>query len=181
MEISVCAVVHVCFCDIMYKALCICLYTVCVCAHFSQLIDNPQQAVPAGGSFMLQLVVVEQQQCAQHLSAANDGCHVLEGRSWPREPGHCRASDTGTENKRIKCTALRITTFICHFCVCIVVLPSIGGMSPWSFALLVKGAFCSTTANRGGMRDCRADRNTCSLCSSRPCSPCYRTQEDRSL
>ena len=61
--------------------------------------------------------------------------------------------------------------------VCVVVLPSIAGMSPWSLALLVNGAFCSTTANRGGMRDCRADRNTCSLCSSRPCSPCYRKRE----
>lgn len=47
-------------------------------------------------------------------------------------------------------------------------------MSLWSVAPLVKGAFCSTTANRGGIKDCRAERNTCNLCSSRLCSPCYR-------
>lgn len=70
----------------------------------------------------------------------------------------------------------KITTCMFHS---LGVLPSIAGMSPWSLALLVKGAFCSTTANRGGMRDCRADRNMWSLCSSRPCSPCYRKQEGR--
>lgn len=31
------------------------------CVHVSQLIDHPEQAVPAGGSFVLQLVVIEQQ------------------------------------------------------------------------------------------------------------------------
>lgn len=127
---------------------------------------------------MLELVVVEEQQCTQHLSAADDGRHVLEGRSWPGEPGHCSTTTINNSKQTQKMYLLlqKITTYMFHS---LGVLPSIAGMSPWSLALLVKGAFCSTTANRGGIRDCRADRNMWSLCSSRPCSPCYRKQEGR--
>lgn len=68
---------------------------------------------------------------------------------------------------------------VCIMFICAVDLPSIAGMSPLSMALLVKGAFCSTTANRGGIRDCRPDRNMCNLCSSKPWSPCWRNGEQR--
>lgn len=56
----------------------------------SQLIDHPEQAVPAGGSFVLQLVVVEQKEATQHLPAAYDGGNILQRRRWPGEPGHCK-------------------------------------------------------------------------------------------
>ncbi len=59
--------------------------------------------------------------------------------------------------------------------------PSIGGTSPCSLARLVKGAFWSSTANRDGMRDWSADRYTCSLCSSRPYSPCWRKRGIKEL
>ena len=109
-------------------------------------------------------------------------------RWWsPRPGGERLASGTGSLQNRREGNRAEIREMfwfknyhICLWLLClrIVILPSIAGMSPWSMALLVKGAFCSTTANRGGMRDCRADRNTCSLCSSRPCSPCCWHTED---
>lgn len=56
-------------------------------------------------------------------------------------------------------------------------VPSICGTSPWSLALLVKGAFCSTNANNDGISDCKADRYMWSLCSSKPCSPSWNQQD----
>ena len=55
-------------------------------------------------------------------------------------------------------------------------IPSICGTSPWSLALLEKGAFCSTDAKRDGIKDCKADRYVWSLCSSSPCSPPWNKQ-----
>lgn len=69
------------------------------CLHDSQLVDDPQQAVPAGGAFVLQLVVVEQQQGAQHLPAADDGCYILEGGGRPGEPGHCGRKRTNKKKQ----------------------------------------------------------------------------------
>lgn len=139
----------------------------------SQLVDDPQQAVPAGGALVLQLVVVEQQQGAQRLPAADDGGHILEGGGRPGEAGHCaRQTGGGRERERANSSGCA--------CVggggggnCFCDRPSIAGTSAWGLARPVKGAFRSTTANRGGMSDCRADRYVCSLCSSRPCSPCW--------
>lgn len=70
----------------------------------SQLVDDPQQAVPAGGALVLQLVVVEEQQGAQHLPAADDGGHILEGRSRPGEAGHCgRQKESKLKRMRLHC------------------------------------------------------------------------------
>ena len=55
---------------------------------YSQLVDHPEQAVPARGALVLQLVVVEGQQHADSLPAAHDGGHVLQGRGRPGEPRH---------------------------------------------------------------------------------------------
>lgn len=115
MEISVCDCS--CMLFVTVKALCIHYIHTSVC-HSSQLIDHPQQAVPACGSFMLQLVVVEKQQCTQHLSAADDCRHILEGRRWPGESSHCRTGDTETEYKLRECAALTIATSICHSRAC---------------------------------------------------------------
>lgn len=43
---------------------------------------------------MLQLVVVQQQQRAQHLSTADDGCYILERGCWSGEAGHCGGNGT---------------------------------------------------------------------------------------
>lgn len=119
----------------------------------SQLVDDPQQAVPAGGALVLQLVVVEEQQGAQHLPAADDGGHILEGGSRPGEAGHCgRQKESKLKRMGLHCH------HVFYITLAFVYRPSIAGMSAWGLARLVKGAFRSTTANRGGMSDCRADR-----------------------
>lgn len=69
------------------------------------------------------------------------------------------------------CYPILTSTLLMH-------LPSICGTSPWSLALLVKGAFCSTTANSEGIKDCKADRYMWSLCSSNPCSPSWNTRQE---
>lgn len=124
----------------------------CVC--LSQLVDDPQQAVPAGGALVLQLVVVEEQQGAQHLPAADDGGHVLEGGGRPGEAGHCGPAEPE------QTLADEFTLPSCFFYLVLAFgdRPSIAGMSAWGLARLVKGAFRSTTAKSGGMSDCRADR-----------------------
>lgn len=103
-------------------------------------------------------------------------------RWWsPRPGGEKLAWGTGSlqHHQRQQTNSEDVRTSPENNYVYVPLLPSIAGMSPWSLALLVKGAFSSTTANRGGMRDCRADRNMWSLCSSRPCSPCYRKHDGR--
>lgn len=56
----------------------------------SHLVDHPEEAVPARGAFMAQLVVVELQENSQLLPAADDGGQVLQRRRCPRKAGHWR-------------------------------------------------------------------------------------------
>lgn len=93
---------------------------VCVCVCVSQLVDHPKQAFPSGGPFMLELVVVEKEQGTQHLPAADDGGHILEGGSRPWEASHYNGKYTltATEHKaerRNQQAKVSSCTFYCRY------------------------------------------------------------------